>query len=390
MKSIYEKSITVLGSTGSVGTQALDVARSQNLKVDAISGATRIDILEDQIREFSPSVCAVLNEDRAKDLALKVADTNCKIISGYEAIVDLAGQGISDSVINSITGKAGLRPSLAAIEAGTSLALANKETIVCAGELVNKKAAENKVKILPVDSEHSAIFQCIGDSRHEDIEKVILTASGGPFYGKSREELAGITPEMALAHPTWKMGPKITIDSATLMNKGFEVIEARYLFDMPADKIEVIVHPESIVHSMVEYIDRAVIAQLSCPDMRLCVQYALSYPNRSTGTLKPLNLADIGSLTFKRPDMETFKLLKLAYEVLNRGGNLGAALNGANERAVALFLDKKISFTDIMDLVCEAVDKINYIENPTLTDIEETDIISRELIDELVRSDESN
>ncbi len=386
MKAIYEKSITVLGSTGSVGTQALDVARSQNLKVDAISGATRIDILEQQIREFSPSVCAVLDESKAKELAVKVADTDCKIVSGYESIVELAGKGVSDSVINSITGKAGLRPSLAAIEAGTSLALANKETIVCAGEIVNKKAAEMNVKILPVDSEHSAIFQCIGDSRHEDINKVILTASGGPFYGKTREELAGITPEMALAHPTWKMGPKITIDSATLMNKGFEVIEARYLFDMPAEKIEVIVHPESIVHSMVEYIDRAVIAQLSCPDMRLCVQYALSYPNRCTGTLKPLDLADIGSLTFKRPDMETFKLLKLAYDVLDRGGNIGAALNGANERAVALFLDKKISFTDIMDLVCTAVDKIKYIEEPTITDIEETDIISRELVDELLRS----
>ncbi len=386
MKSIYEKSITVLGSTGSVGTQALDVARSQNIKVDAISGATRIDILEEQIREFSPSVCAVLNEDKAKELAVKVSDTNCKIIAGYEAIVDLAGSAISDSVINSITGKAGLRPSLAAIEAKTSLALANKETIVCAGELVNKAASENNVKILPVDSEHSAIFQCIGDSRHEDIEKVILTASGGPFYGKTRKELSGITPDMALAHPTWKMGPKITIDSATLMNKGFEVIEARYLFDMPADKIEVIVHPESIVHSMVEYIDKAVIAQLSCPDMRLCVQYALSYPNRCTGTLKPLDLAEIGSLTFKRPDYGTFKLLKLAYEVLERGGNLGAALNGANERAVALFLDKKISFTDIMDLVCEAVDKIKYIKEPTLADIEETDISSRELVDELLRS----
>ncbi len=386
MKSIYEKSVTVLGSTGSVGTQALDVARSQKIRVDAISGATRIDILEEQIREFAPSVCAVLDEGKAKELAIKVADTDCKVVAGYEAIVELAGKGISDSVINSITGKAGLRPSLAAIEAGTSLALANKETIVCAGELVNRKAAENKVRVLPVDSEHSAIFQCIGNSRHEDINKVILTASGGPFYGKTREELSGITPEMALAHPTWKMGPKITIDSATLMNKGFEVIEARYLFDMPAHKIEVIVHPESIVHSMVEYIDRAVIAQLSCPDMRLCVQYALSYPDRCEGTLKPLELADIGSLTFKRPDTETFKLLRLAYDVLDGGGNLGAALNGANERAVALFLDKKISFTDIMDLVCEAVDKIKYIETPTLADIEETDILSRELIDELLRS----
>ncbi|MBR6514234.1 MAG: 1-deoxy-D-xylulose-5-phosphate reductoisomerase [Clostridia bacterium] len=386
MKSVYEKSVTVLGSTGSVGTQALDVARSLELKVDAITGATRIDILEDQIRGFKPSVCAVLDEDRARELALKVADTSCKVVGGYDAIVDIAGQGVSDSVINSITGKAGLRPSLAVIESGVSLALANKETIVCAGELVNKALAEKNVKILPVDSEHSAIFQSIANNRHGDISKVILTASGGPFYGKTRDELAGITPEMALAHPTWKMGPKITIDSATLMNKGFEVIEAKYLFDVEPSQIDVIVHPESIVHSMVEYIDKAVLAQLSCPDMRLCVQYALSYPNRCAGTLKPLDLTEVGSLTFKKPDKKTFKLLGLAYDVLNRGGNLGAALNGANERAVALFLDKRISFTDIMDLVCEAVDKIAYIEDPTLDDIEQTDIRSRELIDELLRS----
>ncbi len=386
MKTIYEKSITVLGSTGSVGTQALDVARAQNIRVDAITGATRIDILEEQIREFKPSVCGVLDIDKAKDLAVRVSDTDCKITSGYDAIIEIAGAQVSDSVINSITGKAGLAPSLAAIEAKTSLALANKETIVCAGQIVNERAKQNGVKILPVDSEHSAIFQCIGHSRHEDISKLILTASGGPFYGRTREELSGITPELALAHPTWKMGPKITIDSATLMNKGFEVIEARYLFDIPGEKIDVIVHPESIVHSMVEYIDKAVIAQLSCPDMRLCVQYALSYPDRCEGSLKPLDLADIGSLTFKRPDMKTFKLLDLAYDVLRRGGNLGAALNGANERAVALFLDKKISFTDIMDLVCEVVDKIEYIGKPTLEDIEITDSVSRELIDELIRS----
>ena len=384
MKSIYEKSITVLGSTGSVGTQALDVARSQNLKVDAISGATRIDILEDQIREFSPSVCAVLNEDRAKDLALKVADTDCKIISGYEAIVDLAGQGISDSVINSITGKAGLRPSLAAIEAGTSLALANKETIVCAGELVNKKAAEKKVKILPVDSEHSAIFQCIGDSRHEDIEKVILTASGGPFYGKSREELAGITPEMALAHPTWKMGPKITIDSATLMNKGFEVIEARYLFDMPADKIEVIVHPESIVHSMVEYIDRAVIAQLSCPDMRLCVQYALTYPNRVHLSAPRLDFRKDSQLTFLEPDTKKFRNLTFAFEALRRKGNAACVLNAANEVVVNAFLHEKIGFLTMSDIIEKTMEKAAYIAEPTYEDYVQSDKEARRIAEEML------
>ncbi|MBR5515821.1 MAG: 1-deoxy-D-xylulose-5-phosphate reductoisomerase, partial [Clostridia bacterium] len=362
------------------------VARSLNIKVDAISGATSIDKLEEQIREFKPEVCAVLNEEAAKELKIKVSDTDCKILGGYDAINEIAGSGKSDSVINSITGKAGLAPSVAAIGSGVSLALANKETIVCAGALVNKLAKENNVKILPVDSEHSAIFQCIGESRHEDIKSLWLTASGGPFFGKTRDELSGITPEMALAHPTWKMGPKITVDSATLMNKGFEVIEARYLFDVQGKNINVVVHPESIVHSMVEYIDNAVIAQLSCPDMRLCVQYALSYPTRCKGTLKPLDLTEIGSLTFKKPDMKTFKLLDLAYKVLEKGGNSGAALNAANERAVALFFDKKISFTDIMDLVCESVDKIEFIENPTLEDINQTDIKSRELVDELIRS----
>ena len=384
--SLYEKSVTVLGSTGSVGTQALDIARFQKRRVDAITGAQRIDVLEEQIREFSPSVCAVLDEDKAKELAVRVADTSCKVTGGYEAIVDVAGAGKSDVVVNSILGKAGLEPSLAVISSGVDLALANKETIVCAGPIVCRAAKENNVRILPVDSEHSAIFQSIGSNRHEDIAKLILTASGGPFYGKSRSELSSVTPEMALAHPTWNMGAKITIDSATLMNKGFEVIEASYLFDVPADRIEVIVHPESIVHSMVEYIDRSVIAQLSCPDMRLCVQYALSCPQRTKGYIKPLELTEIGSLTFKKPDTDTFKLLGLAYDVLGKGGNMGAALNAANERAVALFLEKKISFTDIMDLVCEVVGIINYIESPGLCDIHETDIKARELADKLIRS----
>ncbi|MBE6573480.1 MAG: 1-deoxy-D-xylulose-5-phosphate reductoisomerase [Ruminococcaceae bacterium] len=386
MKTIYEKSITVLGSTGSVGTQALDVARTQNIKVDAICGAVNVSKLEEQIREFRPKICGVLSENAAKELRIKVADTDTRIVSGEQAIIDIAGSGNSDCVINSITGKAGLAPSVAVLRSGVSLALANKETIVCAGEIVNRLAKENNVKILPVDSEHSAIFQCIGNSRHEDIKSIWLTASGGPFFGRTREELSGITPEMALAHPTWKMGPKITIDSATLMNKGFEVIEARYLFDVKGENIKVVVHPESIVHSMVEYIDNAVIAQLSCPDMRLCVQYALSYPDRCTGTLKPLDLTELGSLTFKKPDLKTFKLLDLAYKVLDKGGNLGAALNGANERAVALFLDKKISFTDIMDLVTAAVDKIEFISEPALEDINKTDIRARQLIDELIRS----
>ncbi len=386
MKSANEKSISVLGSTGSVGTQALDVARSLGLRVDAITGAKSVDKLEEQIREFSPAYCAVLDESAAKELSVKVADTNCRILSGNEGILELAGKGISDIVVNSVTGKAGLAPSVAVIDSGVTLALANKETIVCAGDYVMRHAREKGVAILPVDSEHSAVFQCLEKKCNKDVNRIILTASCGPFYGKTREQLSHITPEMALAHPTWKMGPKITIDSATLMNKGFEVIEASYLFDMPGDKISVVVHPESIVHSMVEYIDMAVLAQLSVPDMRLCVQYAVSYPDRCCGMMQQLDLIKAGTLTFKEPDMNTFKLLPLAYKILDKKGNMGAALNGANERAVALFLEHKISFTDIMDVVEQAVNNIKYIAEPTLSDIDQTDIESRKLVDELIRS----
>lgn len=384
MTGISDKVITVLGSTGSVGTQALDVARTHKIKVHAISGAKNISKLEEQIREFSPEKCAVLDEEAANDLKIRVSDTACKVIGGKQAIIETAGDCKSDVVINSITGKAGLEPSIAVIKSSVTLALANKETIVCAGEMIRQMADVNGVKILPVDSEHSAIFQCLGDSERDSVSRLILTASGGPFFGKNRDELSCITPEMALAHPTWKMGPKITIDSATLMNKGFEVIEARWLFDIQPEKIEVVVHPESIVHSMVEYIDKATIAQLSCPDMRLCVQYALSYPGRVYGTLSPLNLTEIGTLSFKKPDMKTFKLLSLAYDVLGKGGNMGAALNGANEEAVALFLDKKISFTDIMDLVYAAVDSIGYISKPSLSDIDMTDFCAREAVKDLI------
>lgn len=379
------KKITVLGSTGSVGTQALDVARVQNIKVDAITANTDIKKAEAQIREFKPEYCVMVNEKAASDLKTAVSDTKTKIYGGSDAIADVIAKADSDCVINSITGKAGLAPSLTVIELGKKLALANKETIVCAGELVMKKAKEKNVRILPVDSEHCAVFQSIADNRHRDISRIILTASGGPFYGLKRDDLTSISPEMALAHPTWRMGKKITIDSATLMNKGFEVIEARYLFDVEAKNIDVVVHPESIVHSMVEYIDMAVLAQLSVPDMRLCVQYALSYPNRVEGTLKRLDLTEISSLNFKKPDTDTFKLLGLAYKVLDLGGDAGCILNAANEVAVDAFLKNKISFTDIMDLVEHIVLTSPINSNPSLDDIEAADRITREKTSALIQ-----
>ena len=378
------KSITVLGSTGSVGTQALDVARTQNLKVNAITANVNIKKAEEQIREFKPEYCVMTDEKSASLLKNSVADTGCKILSGKDSVIEVISKADSDIVINSITGKAGLLPSLAVIEKGTPLALANKETIVCAGDIVMKKAKEKNVPILPVDSEHCAVFQSISNNRHCDISRIILTASGGPFFGKSREELCGITPEMALAHPTWNMGAKITIDSATLMNKGFEVIEARYLFDVAPENIDVVVHPESIVHSMVEYIDMAVLAQLSVPDMRLCVQYALSYPDRVAGTLERLDLTRLSTLNFKKPDKKTFKLLDLAYKVLDIGGDAGCILNAANEVAVSAFLNRKISFTDIMDLVENVVLSSEINTNPTIEDIEKSDLTAREKAQKLI------
>jgi len=349
---LERKTISVLGSSGSVGKQALDVARFHHIPVYGLTGSTSVKLLEEQIREFSPKKCAMNDESAASDLKIRVADTGCKILAGPEGVCEVASAEQNVSVVNSITGIAGLLPSLSAIRAGKELALANKETIVTAGKLVMEESRRLGTPILPVDSEHSAIFQSIGSNERSEIRRILLTASGGPFFGKSIEELRSITPESALAHPTWNMGPKITVDSATLMNKGFEVIEAVHLFGISPDKIEVVVHRESIIHSLVEYNDRAVLAQLSVPDMRLCVQYALTYPHRTESMLAPLDLAGIGMLTFFRPDLETFKLLRLAYDVANYPDTtLGATLNGANEAAVALFLQKKISFTDISDYV---------------------------------------
>ena len=384
MTDLSQKTISVLGSTGSVGRQALDVAREHGVRVYGITCKNDISRAEEQIREFSPEVCAVLDEEASADLKVRVSDTGCRIETGTDAICEVASSDRSDTVVNSITGIAGLLPSLAVIRSGKRLALANKETIVTAGKLVMSEAKKYGCEILPVDSEHSAIFQSIGSNDQRSIERIILTASGGPFFGSKREDLAGITPEKALAHPTWSMGPKITVDSATLMNKGFEVIEAVHLFGVSPSMIDVVIHRESIIHSLVEYTDKATIAQLSRPDMRLCVRYALSYPDRIPSSLQPLDLASIGTLTFASPDCETFTLLPLAYKVADRpDGTLGATLNGANERAVELFLRGEIGFTDIFDLVGEAVSSAD--EKPL--DIErvfEADAEARLAVDRLL------
>lgn len=354
-------SVSVLGSTGSVGEQALDVALQNRLTVNALTAQKNAKRVEEQARLFHPKVCAMANEDAAKDLKIRLADTDVCVLSGEDGICEAASKTYAEdeTVVNSIIGEAGLKPTLSVIRADKKLALANKESLVCAGSFVMKEAKDHHTEILPVDSEHSAIFQSLRSGSKKQIKKILLTASGGPFYGKSREELSGITPEQALAHPTWKMGPKITVDSATLMNKGFEVIEAVHLFDVTPDQVEVLVHRESIMHSAVEYIDNSVIAQMSVPDMRLCVHYALTHPQRTNAVIEEMNLKKIGKLTFAEPDFETFSLLKLAFEAIRQGGALPAVLNAANEVAVNAFLHKRLSFTGIFDVVTKTAEKLS-------------------------------
>lgn len=370
----------VLGSTGSVGRQALDVCRHRNIKVTALSAGSNISLLEEQIREFSPGLCAVADERAAADLAVRVADTGTRIISGKNSAEVIASEADADTVLNSVSGIAGLRPTLAAIRAGKNLALANKESLVTYGKVVMAEAERRGVMILPVDSEHSAVFQCLSGQK---IKKIILTASGGPFFGKKREELARITPADALAHPTWSMGNRITIDSATLMNKGFEVIEAVMLFGVTPEQVGVVVHRESIIHSMVEYTDNAVIAQMGAPDMRLCVQYALTYPERYDSPVAELDLVKLSRLTFAEPDGEAFPLLPLAYRAVKRGGVVPAVMNGADEAAVAMFLDGRISFTDISDIVSAVTENAPEVECPTLEDIEAADREARRMAAEM-------
>jgi 1-deoxy-D-xylulose-5-phosphate reductoisomerase len=373
------KELIILGSTGSIGTQALEVARRDGYKVNALAAGSNIKLLEEQAREFKPSLVAVFDENAARELANNLKDTDIKVLSGVEGVCEAATVK-GDIVLNAIVGIAGLKPTLAAIEASKDIALANKETLVTGGELVMKAASQKGIKILPVDSEHSAIFQSIQGAPENSIKKILLTASGGPFYKKTREELENVTVKEALNHPNWSMGAKITIDSASLMNKGLEVIEAVHLFGVKAKDIEVLVHRQSIVHSGVELSDGAVIAQLGTPDMRLPIQYALTYPERSNYAFEKLNLFDIGTLTFEKPDIKTFRCLALCIEAINRGGLAPTAVNGANEEAVKLFLDGKIKFLQIADLVEKALEECNNKKEFTIDDIFEADKKARELV----------
>ena len=360
MKEEFQTKVVVLGSTGSVGEQALDVAEKQSFRVSAISANRNVQRAEEQARRFQVDAVAMADEEAAKDLRLRLSDTDVKVYAGEAGICEMIGAEKHEVVLNSIIGKAGLIPTLAAIESGSRLALANKESLVVAGEIVSKRAREKGVEILPVDSEHSAIFQCLKAGAQKEVKRILLTASGGPFFGRQPEELREMGLSEVLAHPTWKMGAKITVDSATLMNKGFEVIEAVHLFGVPADRVQVVIHRESIIHSMVEYIDNSVIAQLSVPDMRLCAQYAITYPNRVEAVIPPLDLFTLGKLTFAEPDMKTFSLLATAIDSIGRGGALPAALNAANEVAVSAFLAEKIPFYAITESVNAVVSEMSY------------------------------
>ncbi len=373
------KRISVLGSTGSIGTQALEVAEREGYKVTALAAGSNTELIEKQARKFNPQVVAVFNEESANTLKIKLADTDIKVLSGVVGVCE-AAEHDCDIVLNSIVGIAGLKPTLSAISAGRDIALANKETLVTGGELVKKAVKENNVRLLPVDSEHSAIFQSLQGAPKGSLKKILLTASGGPFFGKSREELENVTVKEALNHPNWSMGAKITIDSATLMNKGLEVIEAVHLFDISADNIEVLVHRQSILHSAVELSDGAVIGQLGTPDMRLPIQYALTYPERSEYAFEKLDLFKVGTMTFQKPDLDTFRCLPLCIEAINQGGLAPTAVNGANEEAVRLFLEGKIKFLQIADLVEKALLSVNNKKEFDINDIMETDLLARELV----------
>ncbi|MBQ2266138.1 MAG: 1-deoxy-D-xylulose-5-phosphate reductoisomerase [Clostridia bacterium] len=377
------KKLIILGSTGSIGTQALEVCRRDGYAVVALAAGGNIELLEKQAREFYVKAVAVFNTQKAEELKIKLKDTDIKVLSGQDGVCEIA-QMDADIVLNSIVGIAGLRPTLAAIESGHDIALANKETLVTGGDIVKKAAKEKGVKILPVDSEHSAIFQSLQGAPEKSLKKILLTASGGPFFGKTRKDLENVTVKEALAHPNWSMGAKITIDSATLMNKGLEVIEAVHLFDISADDIEVLVHRQSILHSAVELSDGAVIGQLGTPDMRLPIQYALTYPQRSNYAFEKLSLSDIGTLTFQKPDTETFRCLPLCIKAINEGGLRPTAVNGANEEAVRLFLDGKIKFLQIAELVEKAAYSVNNIKDFDLEDVLECDKLSRAAVNSYI------
>ena len=379
------KNISLLGSTGSIGTQSLDVAKMHGYNIKCLTANSRVDVIEQQIRQFKPELVCMMNEQAASELKTKIADTSTRVTCGMQGLIECATYEGADTVLNSVVGMVGLQPTLEAIKAKKTIALANKETLVAGGHLVTNLAKENGVSILPVDSEHSAIFQAMqGAPNKQSIKKIILTASGGPFFGRTLEELESVTPADALKHPNWDMGAKITIDSATMMNKGLEFIEAKWLFDMPNDDIEIVVHRESVVHSAIVYRDNSMIAQLGVPDMRIPIQYALTYPERLESPVKYLSLADYGKLTFFEPDYETFKCIDVCRNAIELGGLHPAAANGANEESVRLFLNGKIKFTDIAYLNNEAMKRADDIENFTLADVLEADRRAREFVLESV------
>ena len=381
------KKIAILGASGSVGSQALDVARARGYEIDLISANRSVDLMESAIREFSPRVAVMTDEASAIDLKARVKDAPTKVLSGKDALLSAISESDAQVVVNAILGEAGLMPTLATIDSGKRLALSNKESLVIAGDIVMERARSKGVEIIPVDSEHSAIFQCLKAGESREVSRLLLTASGGPFYGKSREELAEVTLADALAHPTWKMGKKITVDSATLMNKGFEIIEAHHLFGVSPEKIDVLIHRESILHSAVEYIDRAVIGQLSLPDMRQCVQYAVDYPARMESALAPLDLTRVGTLTFAKPDCEAFPLLSLARRSISDGGAMPAVINAADEVAVAAHLSGEISFLEISEVVIRTYEEMLHTkELSTLEEIISADREARQIAEKIIKA----
>lgn len=376
------KKIAILGSTGSIGTQTLDIVREQgDIQVVAMAAGSNISLLEAQMREFRPSLVSVWDEKKAKELRTNTKDLGIKIVSGMEGLLEVSVIPDSEILVTAIVGMLGIRPTIAAIKAGKKIALANKETLVTAGHIIIPLAKEYKVPILPVDSEHSAIFQSLQGAGDNKISRILLTASGGPFRGRKADELKNIQVEDALKHPNWSMGRKITIDSSTLVNKGLEVMEAKWLFDVALDQIQVVVHPQSVIHSAVEYQDGAVIAQLGTPDMRLPIQYALYYPERRNLSGRRLDLFEIADLTFEKPDTDTFRGLALAYQAMEKGGNIPTVYNAANEKAVSLFLDRKISYPEITELIEACMENAEFIDHPDVDEILGTEAAAYEFIE---------
>ena len=370
--------LSILGSTGSLGRQTLDVAKQMGLRVEAVTAHSSVERMEEQVRQFKPRLAVLTDKAAAKDLAVRIADTDTKVLGGFDALEDAATAPGADTVVTAVVGMVGLKPTLAAIREKKRIALANKETLVCAGQLVMDAADRYGAQIIPVDSEHSAIFQCLrGCGDRKEIKRLILTCSGGPFYGMAQDEVAQMTRADALKHPNWKMGPKITVDCATLMNKGLEVIEAMRLYRLPLEQVDVVIHRQSIVHSLVEYQDGAVLAQLGTPDMRLPIRYAMTYPRRGESPAEPLDLLSCPPLTFAAPDREVFPCLRLAEEAATEGGTACAILNGANEEAVRLFLNDQIGFYDISRLVAEARAKVPVVRDPSLEEILAADSAAR-------------